>query len=101
MTYVPFCGLNWIVITDMDCFGNVTTSRRAVGIDLLSTFVAGPESVCISARAAGVTPSKVIVVEKELVRLVFTAFMKIVLPRRLAAVSTSGELTVVESRTSP
>src|SRR6185369_14732706 len=101
VSYVPFCGQSFIVITDTDCFGRVVVNRRPAGIDLLSTVAARPLMVCISARPAPRTPSNAIVVTNQLVKFVFTALIKIVLPLRLAVASTSGVLMVVERRTSP
>jgi hypothetical protein len=77
-----------IVITDTDLLGKTAVNRRAAGIDLLSTVAARPLMVCISALVPGTAPSNAIVVTNELVRFVFTALIKILLPLRLAVAST-------------
>jgi hypothetical protein len=76
-----------MVITDTDCFGNVTTNLRPAGIILVSTFDALPIMLFNSARPLGTNPSTLIVVVNEFVELVFTALIKIPLPLLLAVTS--------------
>ena len=100
----------FMTITDTECFGKVTTKLRPLRSVLLlietasgleKSFAAcsdGAVMVFNSARAAGMAPAIVILVSSELVRLVFTALIKIVLPSAVRLPTASRKGMFVPSR---